>query len=322
MPTSRSTRRRQTDTVPCALFDQTMYDREVRRVELDERLRRALSSQDLSVYYQPVLDLETGTITVRRGARPLVRRRAGGTGARRAHLPGRVHRQRHCARRVGDGQAIRQAAEWQRAGHSLVDRRQHLHQATADRRSRRDRRSAAPPRSLDPRLLILEVTESVLLEDADRAISTMDRLHALGIRIAIDDFGTGYSSLTYLSRLPVDQLKVDRFFVVRPRHSRVEHRDRADDRPALPRPRPHGDRRRRRATAPARTASGDGREPPPGLLDLQASVGHRHRRVSRRGAPRDRRRAGSRARRGTTPRRPGATRPTPLPTPIKTLPTY
>jgi EAL domain-containing protein (putative c-di-GMP-specific phosphodiesterase class I) len=66
---------------------------------------------------------------------------------------------------------------------------------------------------LSPDLLTLEITESVLLDDAETAIATMQRLRAIGIKIAIDDFGTGYSSFAYLSRLPIDQLKIDRFFV-------------------------------------------------------------------------------------------------------------
>ena len=66
--------------------------------------------------------------------------------------------------------------------------------------------------ALEPRLLTLEITESVLLDEADVAIATMDRL-SIGIRIAIDDFGTGYSSFAYLGRLPVDHLKIDRYFV-------------------------------------------------------------------------------------------------------------
>ncbi|HEV2770164.1 MAG TPA: EAL domain-containing protein [Solirubrobacteraceae bacterium] len=66
---------------------------------------------------------------------------------------------------------------------------------------------------MDPAMLCLEVTESVLIEDPDSSAATLSALKALGVQIAVDDFGTGYSSLAYLRRFPVDCLKIDRSYI-------------------------------------------------------------------------------------------------------------
>ena len=116
-------------------------------------------------------------------------------------------------------EACRQARAWQLATGSPTRRSTMSANLSArelrEPRPGRGRRGRSCERTgVDPATIVLEITESSMVEDADGAIATLQALKALGVRLAIDDFGTGYSSLSYLRRLPVDVLKLDRSFVV------------------------------------------------------------------------------------------------------------
>ena len=113
-------------------------------------------------------------------------------------------------------EACRQTRSWQNGFRVRRVDRQRQPVGPADRRPRpgaptsRDILAAA---GLEPQALILEITESILVQDSSETMATLRDLKALGVRLAIDDFGTGYSSLSYLRQFPIDILKIDRSFV-------------------------------------------------------------------------------------------------------------
>jgi diguanylate cyclase (GGDEF)-like protein/PAS domain S-box-containing protein len=185
-----------------------------RRADMISALRLALERNELSLVYQPMLDLDEGRIT---GMEALLRWKNPELGdvpptifiplAEEAGLIGRIGEfvlYRACA----------QLREWQERGLRDVTMSVNLSalQLLRDELTQRLCEILAELR-LEPQQLELELTESVLMANAELAIHTLDRLHALGVSIAIDDFGTGYSSLSYLKRLPIDSIKIDRSFV-------------------------------------------------------------------------------------------------------------
>ena len=183
------------------------------RLELD--LRRALDESQLRAHYQPVVDVELGRVT---GAEALLRWQHPERGpvSPAEFIP--VAEETGMVLQLGRlvlRQACQQAAAWQRdpetSGMTVavnVSARQLVEDGFFE-----EVRTALQVSELDPRLLSLELTESVLVRDLDAAACTLQALADLGVRIAIDDFGTAYSSLSYLASLPITVLKIDRSFV-------------------------------------------------------------------------------------------------------------
>ena len=184
------------------------------RLALMSDLRRAVDEGELVLYYQPQLDLRTGAISSVEALVRWMHPKRGLVGpddfiplAERTGLIKRLTR-------TVLTEAIRQARAWELAGLrmpiavNLSMRNIHdpqLPQTIAQLLQRWDAR---------PDLLRLEMTETVLAADPQRALQTMDSLRAMGVHIALDDFGIGYSSLAYLNRLPLDEIKIDRSFVI------------------------------------------------------------------------------------------------------------
>ena len=184
------------------------------RLALMSDLRRAVDEGELVLYYQPQIDLRTGAITSVEALVRWMHPKRGLVGPDEfiplAERTGLIKR----LTRTVLTEAIRQARAWELAGLrvpiavNLSMRNIHdpqLPQTIAQLLQRWDAR---------PELLRLEMTETVLAADPERALQTIESLRAMGVHIALDDFGIGYSSLAYLNRLPLDEIKIDRSFVL------------------------------------------------------------------------------------------------------------
>jgi diguanylate cyclase (GGDEF)-like protein len=199
-----------------ALFDLSLETLAMQRLELERDLRLALERNEFRVHYQPLIRLETGRIC---GWEALVRweHPTRGLMAPAAFIP--IAEETGLIVPIGQWvleEACRQARAWEsmfpdeppRSMSVNLSGRQFAHPRLVE-----DIHSALRAARLDPHHLVLEITESVVMQDAAAAVATLNELKALGIRLAIDDFGTGYSSLAYLKRFPVDVLKIDRSFI-------------------------------------------------------------------------------------------------------------
>ncbi|MGE0877020.1 MAG: EAL domain-containing protein [Acidimicrobiia bacterium] len=195
------------------LFDGELQARVEHRTETERALRRAISADELELYVQPVVHAGSGELW---GAEGLVRWRRPGFGML---SPGEfipIAEESWLIVEIGR-QVIARACEmleaWDRDG---IDGRlainvsgRHIIEGDLVQ----DLENALLSHSADPQRLKIELTESHMLADLDTAAEVLHRIRRMGISISIDDFGTGYSSLTYLRRLPIDTMKIDRSFV-------------------------------------------------------------------------------------------------------------
>jgi diguanylate cyclase (GGDEF)-like protein/PAS domain S-box-containing protein len=196
-----------------ALFQPEMQTAVLDRIELDADLRSALAEEQFFLLYQPVFDLDHVTVS---GVEALVRWRHPSRGVVPPDHFIPMLEESGLIVDVGRWvliEACRQSAEWHRRGHRLsmsvnVSMRQLETPAFVDHI-----KEALDAASLDPTTLVVEITESTLMRDADATVRRLRDIKDLGVQVAIDDFGTGYSSLAYLRQFPVDALKIDRSFI-------------------------------------------------------------------------------------------------------------
>ncbi len=200
----------------CELFGEPLRERATERLHIENDLRRAIERDELEVFYQPIVVLESGRVA---GVEALVRWQHPERGLVSPADFISIAEDTGLIVPIGElvlDRACAQIAQWDAEGGPLagiyvsvnVSARQLPNSAllvTVDRTLARH--------SLTPQRLTLELTESVLMEQGLAPTATMTALRKLGAKLALDDFGTGYSSLSYLQRFPLDTLKIDRAFV-------------------------------------------------------------------------------------------------------------
>ena len=195
-------------------FEATMHDAIVERVQAEHELREALALRQLELLYQPIVRLSDYRII---GAEALVRWNhpergllAAGEFVPLAEEMGLVHELGAWALR----RACRDASDMRTLTHNNEFKMSvNVSGQQIDSGLVVAVQNATRDVKLDPKALVLEVTESVLAERPDEAAQVLQRIRATGCSVALDDFGTGYSSLAYLAKFPVDVLKIDRSFV-------------------------------------------------------------------------------------------------------------
>ncbi len=196
-------------------FSREMNIRAVERHSLEMALRLALDREEFELYYQPQIDIATGRIA---GSEALLRWRHPEKGLVPPSMFIDVTEETGLIESIGQWvlrAACTQNRKWQNAGYPSLRVGVNISARQFDQPrefSKAIGRILAST-GLDPTHLELEMTESVLLHNAEENIAVLKRLGKLGTRIAVDDFGTGYSSLSYLKQLPIDTLKIDRSFV-------------------------------------------------------------------------------------------------------------
>lgn len=200
----------------CAVFDPVMHQRAVARLQLETDLRRAVERQEFRVAYQPIVSLRSGALA---GFEALLRWQhpARGAVAPQEFVP--VAEETGLIVPLGLWvlrAACRQGRQWQeRFGNALtisvnLSGRQLMQPDLFEQVA-----AILDDSGLDGKLLKLEVTETVIVDNAEAASATLARLKGLGVDVSVDDFGTGHSCLSLLHQFPIDTLKADRSFVGR-----------------------------------------------------------------------------------------------------------
>ncbi|MEP6818822.1 MAG: EAL domain-containing protein [bacterium] len=199
------------------LFHSAMHTRAVALLKLENDLRRAIEREEFCVHYQPIMSIETEVLT---GFEALVRWNHPERGLVMPDEFIPIAEETGCITEIG-AVVLRAACKQMRQWHAALGREsltisvnlsgKQLTQTNLIQQIQ----ETLEQTGLKPGCLRLEITESVVMENAELATNTLLQLRKLGVHLSIDDFGTGYSSLSYLHRFPVNTLKIDRSFIGR-----------------------------------------------------------------------------------------------------------
>jgi diguanylate cyclase (GGDEF)-like protein/PAS domain S-box-containing protein len=198
------------------VFETKMRVDALTHLRLEVALRQAVEREEFELHYQPIVDLETGVLT---GFEALTRWRHPRRGlvAPSEFIP--VAEQTGLILPIGRWaihEAVAQLKRWRDASPELPPLSMSVNlsgRQLADPRLLEEIAAALERNEVPPEALRLELTESVLMDNAETVLRILETLRSTGVRIWVDDFGTGYSSLSYLHRFPVDGLKIDKAFV-------------------------------------------------------------------------------------------------------------
>ena len=200
----------------CRFFTSDMSTRAQVKLSLESSLRHAIERQELELHYQPKVEIHGRRVV---GLEALVRWNHPQLGyiAPSAFIP--LAEETGLILPLGEQvveMACRQTLAWAESGLPALPVAVNLSARQFSQNRAEDLIASALTRTgLDPRLLEVEITESVFMQGVEATSESLGRLRSLGVRCSIDDFGTGYSALHYLARMPVDTLKIDRSFVSR-----------------------------------------------------------------------------------------------------------
>jgi diguanylate cyclase (GGDEF)-like protein/PAS domain S-box-containing protein len=198
------------------IFDETMRARAQHRREIENALHRAVSREELRVFYQPIISLHDGQCV---GVEALLRWQHPERGLLAPRQFITLAEETGLIVPIGVWvleTACVQVAEWRRSQRNRGDFRLSVNLSGRQLQSAELAsivRNTLETVGLTPDALCVEITESILMDDADAGVGALKALKAIGARVSVDDFGTGYSSLGYLRRFPVDEVKIDQSFV-------------------------------------------------------------------------------------------------------------